>query len=123
MARSATSSTEATLESETAVLHYKEFVGDTLLIELGYGDEDTGIPYDLAGWDVAVTIKQNGVVLQQPTVELNHDIPNGYNIRSEVTSAMTQSLGAGIFELSIVTTELNGFVNTLAIGTVTLRER
>lgn len=130
MARSVDSSV-VTIKSETATVNYEEYVQDTLILEYGYGDEDTGVLYDMSSHEIIIEIRANktdatpalSLSSLNNQVVTNHDIPNGYNIKGVVTDTMTATLGAGVFSFFVKTKDSNNFVNTLVIGTITLKVR
>ena len=132
MARSSSSAvTTVSIQSDTATVNYDEFVQDSIVIELGYADEETLVPYDLTGYLFTLEIRANQADLTplytlstaQGTILLNHDIANGYNIKAIVTDTMTNTMGAGIFHYFMKYVDTAGLTNTLVIGTITLKVR
>lgn len=131
MARTSSSTAATTIESETATVNYEEFVQDTLVLEYGYGDEDTGELYDLSEMEITIEVRLNktdtvpllSLSSTNNTVLRNHDIANGYNIKGVITDAMTLTLGPGLFNFFVKTKDANGYVNTLVVGTILLKVR
>jgi len=129
MSRTAASTSEVTVESETTTINYVEFAGDSLLIELGYADEDTGELFDLTNWDVRFEMradKTSSVALLQAftangTIQINHDTANGYNIKIPLSNIQTAAVGPGSYYYFIETTDTLDFVNTLVVGSITLK--
>jgi len=129
MSRTAASTSEVTVESETTTINYVEFAGDSLLIELGYADEDTGELFNLTNWNVRFEMradKTSSVDLLQAftangTIQINHDTANGYNIKIPLSNIQTAAVGPGSYYYFIETTDTLDFVNTLVVGSITLK--
>lgn len=115
--------------SETAQIDWVEYVQDSLVIELGYQDEDTGEPIDLTDSEVTMEIRQNKF---DPTPLLVYSSTNGsiqknvnadVQIKATVTDTQTQALGVGEFHYFIKIKDSANIVNTPIIGLITLEAR
>lgn len=115
------------IESQTARVDYKDYVGDTICVRIGYSEE-SGINVDLTGYIVTATIYSNvdnGVPLlsyDQLSGKLKTSDPT-YNIYFDITSDETTELGEGRFAYAIKLTDPLGYVNTLVNGLILLTNR
>ena len=118
-----------TIESETALINFDEFVGDTLLMQFGYCDEK-GLPYDLTGSSATLEVRRTRtdltplLSLSSPTnISLTPVVDgfNTYNINAEITAAQTLALGAGEFPYFIKVIDSLGKENTLIAGLIRLK--
>ncbi len=115
-----------TIESNTAKINYQEYVQDTLQMAFRHAD-DQNVLIDVTGWTVDLEIRKQANDLNPVLVvnEQNGVVLGGtdYNILITVTDDQTLALGAGTFAYFVRTKDLSGFVNTLALGKLTLRTR
>lgn len=117
----------ATIESNTVKLNFFEYVQDTLVMAFKYAD-DQGQVIDMSGWEVDVEIRKQ---VSDPEPLLHINLLTGgvvvggadYNLLITVTDQHTLALGAGTFAYFIRTKDTVGFVNTLALGKITLKSR
>ncbi len=116
----------ATIESNTAKIDFKEYVQDTLIMAFRYTDEEGNL-IDVTGWDVDLELRKQAT---DPVPLLLASIQNGivlgstdYNICVTITDTQTQLLGPGTFTYFIRTKDVQGFVNTMVLGKITLRSR
>lgn len=115
------------IESQTARVDYKDYVGDTICVRVGYAEEN-GANVNLTGYIVTATVYSN-VDVEIPF--LSYDQLSGklkttdptYNISFDITSSETIELGEGRFAYAIKLTDPLGYVNTLVNGLIILTNR
>lgn len=114
-----------TISSETAIVDYEEYEGDTLSMDYTWQDS-AGAYIDLtshyakmdvrsSAWDATalVTLTElSGITLGNATS----------NLKAKLTAAQTAALGGGLFYYDIALTDGLGDVNTLISGKITLKE-
>lgn len=115
-----------TIESETAYIDFKEFVGDTLHIQLSYANAETLVPYNLLSSIVSFEIWNKVTLIKlydfKSTDVGSYVVTTGlvYNIDILLPDTLTTTLGVGTFNSYIKVVDSGGLVNTLVSGKLKL---
>lgn len=115
-----------TVQSETTRINFVEYIGDTILMQFAYKDSD-GIMIDLLNTVVRVEIRRDQL---DSTPLLSFSSTDGgvdttgteANIRVAIASTQSATLLSGDY-FYFVTTETDGYVNTLITGKLIMKVR
>ena len=115
--------------SETAQIDWVEYVQDSLVMQLGYQDEETGAVVDLTGSIITMEIRKNKfdstplLVFSSSDGSIQKNVSVDVQIKVVVSDAQTQALGVGDFHYFIRIKDSANIVNTPIVGMITLEAR
>jgi hypothetical protein len=114
-----------TITSETAIVDYEEYEGDTLKMDFTWQDS-AGAFIDLTSHTAKMEVRAKAgddAALVTLTNSLGITLGNAAsNILAQITASQTSTIGKGKFVYDIELTDGNGDVNTLIAGKITLKE-
>ena len=115
-----------TVGSETGIVNYEEYVGDTVKFIYNYTNQDGVTQIDLSGETLVITVESKDNITPFPitlTESSGLTIGGANNIVGKLTSAQTTSMGAGAYSHKLkLTNDTSGDVNTLITGVIILKD-
>jgi len=115
-----------TVESETGIVNYEEYVGDTVKFTYNYTNSDGVTQIDLTGETLVLTVESKDNTTPFPitlTESSGLTIGGSNNIVGKLTPTNTTSMGAGAYSHKLtLTNDTSGDVNTLITGIIILKD-
>lgn len=115
-----------TVQSETTRINFIEYIGDTILMQFAYKDAD-GVMIDLLNTTVAMELRRDQLeavpIARFTSVDGSVDITGtDANIRIIISATQSAEFLSGDY-FYFITTETDGFVNTLITGKLVMKVR